>query len=1013
VTPAVEGQLVTLGGYHGGAVKSDGTVWMWGNNQEGQLGWAAGEPAAKPQALSLGVTVSKLSAGGFHTLAVAANGQVISYGRNGEGQLGRSGGSGPGYVGNLSGVTAVAAGGYHSLALKSDGTVWAWGANWNGQLGDGEVYYGTLMPWPVSGLSNVVAIAAGMHSSYALKSDGTVWAWGSNGMGQLGDGTFTDRLTPVQVSGLSGITAIAAGWEHAVALKSNGTAWAWGSSWSGQIGSGNFYGNAVETPQQVAVSGVTGIAAGANHTLLVKSDGSLWSSGGNHAGQLGNGQAWNNQLVMSPGATLLTSGVTQVAAGGYTTLALRSDGVISGFGYLEFGQLGDGLRQARNRPVPMLGIYNARSIDGGDFHTAVLKQDGSLAWSGLYNTQNLYLGNSGDDEQQCPGGFAAGPYVQLASGKNHTLVLKADGTVWGWGESLSGQLGGLGTVMSMFQVAGISNAIQIAAACENSAAVKADGTVWAWGKNDGGQLGNGTTTAQSAPGAVSGLSGVVRVAVGDKFMVAVKADGTVWAWGDNTGGKLLGSGDGLVTTPTQISGLSKIVAVAAGNEFALALKENGTVWAWGLNESGQLGCGNTTNRGTVAQISGLAKVVAIAAGARCGLALLHGGTVQAWGDNFVGQLGDDSYTNRLTPVSVAGLSQVVAIGAGQQHGMAVKSDGSAWAWGNGGNEQLGVSQRTEHRGAIRLTTNSADTDADGVPDAWEVTNFGNLAHDGTADGDHDGLTDMQEYLRGTNPNNPDADADGLVDGADPVPLTAGSYTAATRQLTAVSGNNQSGTGGQFLSNPFVVQVSGGAAAWRGYPVAFTAAQSLLASGTGGALSDFIVQYANPQGQVGGVYFKLPASGQGAVQVSSQGQTLNLYAGYDPDEFAAEFSGVDIVIGDDGTTVSWDGAFTSVTGFAVQRSNDGGATWQTVASVGPNDRSVLLANQGQNAGSLYRVTANCDTTGSASSAGAHGELAPDSDYDGDGVVNYQDARPGDASVGALTVTIASPGHGTSI
>jgi hypothetical protein len=197
----------------------------------------------------------------------------------------------PVQVSTLTTVTAISAGQYYSLALKSDGTVWAWGQGLYGQLGDGIFYPdpvdepgqpgGVATPVQVSGLTTVTAIACGQSHSLALKSDGTVWAWGFGYFGQLGDGNFYLGIggvaTPVQVTGLSGVVAIAGGAQHSLALKSDGTVWAWGAGRSGQLGDGNFYTNlpggffgGVATPVQViGLSAATAIAAGGDNSLAL------------------------------------------------------------------------------------------------------------------------------------------------------------------------------------------------------------------------------------------------------------------------------------------------------------------------------------------------------------------------------------------------------------------------------------------------------------------------------------------------------------------------------------------------------------------------------------------------------------------------------------------------------------------------------------------------------------------------------------------------------------------------
>ena len=157
----------------------------------------------------------------------------------------------------------ISAGIFHTILAKADGTVWTWGGNYEGQIGDGTT---TSRPTPaqILGISGVVAVAAGYYHSVALKSDGTVWAWGRNMFGQLGDGTTTQRLAPVQVVGISGVTAVAGGENSTYALKSDGTVWAWGRNSEGQLGDGTRTDR--YSPVQVqGLSGVLAIAAGEVH----------------------------------------------------------------------------------------------------------------------------------------------------------------------------------------------------------------------------------------------------------------------------------------------------------------------------------------------------------------------------------------------------------------------------------------------------------------------------------------------------------------------------------------------------------------------------------------------------------------------------------------------------------------------------------------------------------------------------------------------------------------------------
>ena len=250
-------------------------------------------------------------------------------------------------------VTNIAQGCFagHSLFLKSDGSLWAMGDNIVNELGDGT-FNNTNRPEQIVA-SGVTAIAAGNGYSLFLKSDSSLWAMGLNNYGQLGDGTFNNTNRPEQIVA-SGVTAIAAGGYHSLFLKSDGSLWAMGLNNYGQLGDGTYNNinnrpepsNIINRPEQIVASGVTAIAAGVDHSLILKSDGSLWGMGFNVDGELGDG-TFNNT---NQPEQIVAGGVTSIAAGYEHSLFLKSDGTLWGMGWNQYGQLGDGFPSDSSLP---------------------------------------------------------------------------------------------------------------------------------------------------------------------------------------------------------------------------------------------------------------------------------------------------------------------------------------------------------------------------------------------------------------------------------------------------------------------------------------------------------------------------------------------------------------------------------------------------------------------------------------------------------------------------------------
>ncbi|MHB8512299.1 MAG: RCC1 domain-containing protein [Actinomycetota bacterium] len=655
--------IVSIAGglYHSIAVKSDGTVWAWGNNVDGELGYLTnGSYNSVPQQVGGLSNVIKVSAGEADSVALKIDGTVWAWGSNSNGQLGNDfthHGITPTQVNGLSNVISIASGWDFNLALKSDGTVWAWGANSKGQLGDNTTIDNAI-PQQVNNLSGVIAIGAGKLSSYAVKTDGTLWAWGWNSYGQLGVGSTTDASAPVQVTSLSHVLAVAGGQAHALAVTSDGNVWAWGLGSSGELGDNSTASSSVPV-QASGISNAIAVTGGGYFSAAVKLDGTVWEWGANYDGQLGDNSTTD---VHVPIQATGISGVNAAAAGYNHLLAVRiaPSGSVVGSGYNFYGQLGNGQTFDSHVPVQTLQLNGVVGVSAGGFHSLAVRSDGTVwAWG---NNLDGQLGNNSISSSSLPvqaNGLSAA--LAVAGGRYHSLALRSDGTVWAWGNNNSGQLGDglVGTDSHVpVQVTGLNSVVAIAAGGDRSAALKSDGTVWSWGSS---YLGNGTPTSSSVPVEAIGLTNIEAIAMGESHTLALKSDGTVWAWGYNYYGEVGDNSQNYVVTPLQVSGLSNVIAIAAGLHHSLALRSDGTLWAWGDNSNGQLGDNSTTNSLVPVQVSGnMAGVFQIAGGGYHSLALRSDGVVFAWGDNSNGQLGDNSTTDSHVPIqsNFSGLNQI-------------------------------------------------------------------------------------------------------------------------------------------------------------------------------------------------------------------------------------------------------------------------------------------------------------------------------------------------------------------
>ena len=288
------------------------------------------------------------------------------------------------------------------VARTAQGDVYAWGWNRHGQVGNGST--GGSVKSPVKVLSGVSDVGAGHYSSFAVKNDGTVWAWGRNDTGQLGDGSTTNRRSPVQVQGLDGATIVqvSGGRNHTIALADDGTVYAWGNNAYGQLGDGTTL-SRLEAEVVPGLADVVDLFAGRDHCLAVTGAGTVWSWGRNRSGQLGNGKTANRTSpvrvkTMVNGVSVNLSTVVAVGAGADHSLALTSGGEVYAWGANTWGQLGDGTFSKRTRAVAISSLSDIVAVAGGRQSSIALASSGSV-----FTWGDNRLGQLGDGETGATG----------------------------------------------------------------------------------------------------------------------------------------------------------------------------------------------------------------------------------------------------------------------------------------------------------------------------------------------------------------------------------------------------------------------------------------------------------------------------------------------------------------------------------------------------------------------------------------------------------------------------------
>ena len=295
---------VSLGDDHSAAITTDGSLYMWGDNWLGQLGYSTQEdnhttpntPGAHilHSPIKIMDNVACVSLGGYYySAAITTDGSLFMWGSNNAGQLG-NGEAGEVYsttpIKIMDNVKSVSLGEHHSAAITTDGSLYMWGYGEDGELGNGEAGEEAFNTTPIKIMDKVESVSLGCYHSAAITTDGSLYMWGNNDYGQLGDGTTEDSSTPVKI--MDNVASVSLGDFHSTAITTDSSLYMWGNNWNGQLGNGTTE-NRYSTPLKI-MNSVVSVSLGGDHSAAITADGSLYTWGYNLFGQLGNGTTENS-----------------------------------------------------------------------------------------------------------------------------------------------------------------------------------------------------------------------------------------------------------------------------------------------------------------------------------------------------------------------------------------------------------------------------------------------------------------------------------------------------------------------------------------------------------------------------------------------------------------------------------------------------------------------------------------------------------------------------------------------
>ncbi|MBC7641439.1 MAG: T9SS type A sorting domain-containing protein [Flavobacterium sp.] len=643
------------------ALKTDGTLWAWGDNQNGALGNGTTTNQMNPIQVGTGNSWSAVYVGGVQVVAKKTDGTLWNWGVTASHMVSGSGLTIDSYATTPTQIgagynwttTKIDTGGLHTLAVKPDGTLWAWGNNQFNQFGNGTIVSSTT-PVQIGTDTDWRIASAGEGSSFAIKTNGKLYAWGVAGQGRLGLGAISGTVAvPTQVGTDTDWKTVDGGNVQTMGLKTSGALYTWGNNSFGQLGDGTTTDRNVPIHIGTATNWAT-VVSGESTNYAIKTDGTLYVTGAGGDGELGTGIIQSLSVFTDLSCPTSTSHCWATGSANDTHVAgIKTDGTLWAWG-------GNFMGTQLNAPTQIGTDNNWASVATGDYFVVALKTNGTLwAWG---DNQYGELGNGTANNEFNPIQIGTGTnWASISTGLKHVVARKTDGTLWTWGataihfEPVTYNLVVDSFLTTPIQI-GTSNGwgmAYIAAGGFHTLIVKGDGTLWGWGNNSVNQLGNGNTTSTTTPAQIGIDTDWRMVGPGWGSSFAIKNNGKLYAWGVGDIRLGLGNLTSNVTVPTQVGTDTDWKLVKGGNTLTTAIKTSGALYNWGSNNLGELGDGTTTDRVTPTHIGTATDWINAVVGDQQIYVLKPDGTVYVVGTNQYGSLGIGNTTNLtvLTPLN--------------------------------------------------------------------------------------------------------------------------------------------------------------------------------------------------------------------------------------------------------------------------------------------------------------------------------------------------------------------------